>query len=202
MFTRLSAVVSLALLAVSPAASAWNALKNPDFIGGTSGWNVSHTGGGAAGWVSFLSAPADASGGSLRLDSDTGGSPTPAVSHADQCVDIARWLDLDVAVTKIDNSPGGGGTHTFKLDVYDQAGCTGNILSTITLPDAGVPVAGNNGAPWTEVSVLGTPLPAGAISARMNLDTTAPTGSISYFLLDHILVIPPDEIFPDAFEGN
>jgi len=202
MFAKFPAVVSLALLAASPSAMAWNLLKNPDFIGGTAGWNVTHTGGGGAGWESFLSAPADAAGGSLRLDSDTGGALTAATSHADQCVDVAKWLDIDVAVTKIDDSPGGGGTHTFKLDLYDQADCAGNIIGTITLPEAGVPVAGNNGAPWTEVSVLGTPLPAGAISAKMNLDTTAPTGQISYFLVDHILVVPPDEIFPDAFEAG
>ncbi len=192
MFPKLPALVSLALLAASPAASAWNILKNPDFVAGTSGWNTS----GTASWESYLSAPADAAGGSLRLDSD------PGTAHADQCVDVSKWLDIDVSVTKFDNVPGGGGTHTFKLDVYGQPGCAGVVLSTITLPEAGVTVSGNQGASWTEVSVLGTPLPSGALSAKMNLDTAAASGEVSYFLLDHIQVVPPDEIFPDAFEGN
>jgi len=200
MSTKLPSAVLIALLTASPTAFAWNLLTNPDFNGGTSGWNVTHTGGGTASWESYLSGPG--SGGSLRLDSDTGASPTPATSHADQCVDVSKYFDIDVAVTKFDNSPGGGGTTTFKLEVYDQAGCAGNILSTINLPNAGVPVPGNTGATWTEVSVLGTPLPSGGISAKISLDATAPTFSIAYFLVDHIQVVPADEIFPDAFEGN
>jgi hypothetical protein len=192
MSAKLPLVVCIALLAASPAAFAWNILKNPDFSGGTAGWNISHTGGGAAGWESYLSGPGP--GGSLRLDSD------PGTSHADQCVDVQKWFDIDVLVDKFNNAPGGGGTHTFKLDVFDQADCAGTILSTITLPEAGVTVTGNT-ADWTEVSVLGTPLPSGAISAMISLDTAAPSGSTSYFLLDHVQVVPPDEIFPDAFEG-
>jgi hypothetical protein len=202
MVAKLPLAVSVAMLMSSPVAFAYNLLKNPDFSGGTSGWNVTHSGGGTASWESYLSGPADGIGGSLRLDSDTGASPTPAKSHADQCVDVSNYFDIDVAVTKFDNAPGGGGTTTFKLEVYDGAACAGNILSTITLPNAGVPVPGNTGATWTEVSVLGTPLPSGAISAKINLDATAPTSAISYVLVDHILVVPPDEIFPDDLEGN
>jgi hypothetical protein len=194
MFAKLPLFVAVALLAASPAAFAWNILKNPDFVGGTANWNVTHTGGGTASWESFLSAPGP--GGSLRLDSD------PGTSHADQCVDVTKWFDIDVSVDKFNNSPGGGGTNTYKLDLFDQADCAGNILSTITLPDAGIIVKGNTGADWTEVSVLGTPLPSGAISAKISLDTAAPTGSTSYFLLDHVQVVPPDEIFPNDFEAN
>lgn len=192
MSTRIRLALIVFLAACAPAAQAWNVLKNPDFVGGTAGWNTS----GSGSWESYLSAPADAAGGSLRLDSD------PGTAHADQCVDVAKWLDIDVSATKFSNASSGDGTHTFKLVVYDQAGCTGNVLSTITLPEAGTAVMGNNGATWTEVSVLGTPLPSGAISAKMNLDTAATSGSISYFLLDHIEVVPPDEIFPDDFEGG
>ena len=197
MFSASHLAAALLVLS-SPDVLAYNLLKNPDFVkhpddvSGLVGWNTS----GAASWESYLSAPADGTGGSLRLDSD------PGTAHADQCVDVRKWLDIDVAVTKFNNASSGDGTHTFKLDVYDQAGCTGNILSTITLPETGAAVMGNNGATWTEVSVLGTPLPSGAISAKMNLDTAATSGSISYFLLDHVQVVPPDEIFPDEFEGN
>jgi hypothetical protein len=179
------------LVAVSSGAHAWNILKNPDFSGGTTGWNITHTGGGTASYESFLGSPA---GGSLRMDSD------PGTSHADQCVDVQKWLVIDIAVRAFNNVPGGGGTHTNKLDVYDAADCGGNILSTITMPDAGTPVVETPG--WYEVSVLGTPLPSGAISAKLSLDTAAPSGSTSYFLLDHAQVVPPDEIFPNAFELN
>jgi hypothetical protein len=196
MFARLLAA-SIVLLAASPAASAYNALKNGAFSGGTNGWNLSSTGGGAAGYESFFGTPA---GGSLRLQSYNYNS----TSHADQCVDIHKWFALDFSLRKFNNGESGSGTHPFKLDIYDAADCGGNVLSTITLPDAGDPVVdGSNPVTgWIEVSVLGTPLPSGALSAKVSLDTIAGPSGVSYYLLDDVQVVPPDEIFPDSFEGS
>src|SRR6478736_6216099 len=164
MFARLPALVSLALFAVSPAASAYNLLKNGAFNGGSDGWNLSSSGGGQSGYESYFGTPA---GGSLRLQSYNFG----AISHADQCVDIHKWFALDFSLRKFVNGESGTGTHPFKLDVYDAADCGGNVLSTIMLPDAGVAITdGNPATGWIEVSVLGTPLPAGAISAKVSLD--------------------------------
>ena len=84
----------------------------------------------------------------------------------------------------------------------NAADCAGNVLSTITLPDAGVAVDGNPVSGWIEVSVPGTPLPSGAASARVSLDTIAGASGYSYYLLDNVQVVPPDEIFPDTFEAN
>lgn len=188
MSAKLPVALAIALLAASPAASAWNLLNNPDFTGSANDWNLSSTGGGSASYESFLGSPA---GGSLRLQA-YGGQTT----HADQCVDIHKWLSVDFVLRKFDNAEGSGGTHNFKLDVYDGAGCVGNILSTITLPDAGDTLVDN----WVEVSVLGTPLPSGAVSAKVNLDTNGGASGVSYYLIDHVQVVPPDEIFPDDFE--
>ena len=85
MSAKLPLVAAVALLAVSPAASAWNVLKNPDFSGGATPWNLSSTGGGDASYESFFGSPA---GGSLRLQSYN----FNATSHADQCVDIGKWM--------------------------------------------------------------------------------------------------------------
>jgi len=194
MFARLPALVSLALFAVSPAASAYNVLKNGAFNGGTASWNLSSSGGGAAGSESYFGSPA---GGSLRLQSYNFG----AISHADQCVDIHKWFALDFSLRKFVNGESGSGTHPFKLNVYDAADCDGNVLSTITLPDAGDAVGGNPATGWIEVWVLGTPLPSGAISAKVSLDAIAGASGVSYYLLDDVQVVPPDEIFPDEFEG-
>ncbi len=196
MFAR-SLAASIVLLAASPAASAYNVLKNGAFSGGTNGWNLSSTGGGAAGYESFFGTPA---GGSLRLQSYN----YNATSHADQCVDIHKWFALDFSLRKFNNGESGSGTHPFKLDVYDAADCGGNVLSTITLPDAGDPVVdGSNPVTgWIEVSVLGTPLPSGALSAKVSLETIAGPSGVSYYLLDDVQVVPPDEIFPDSFEGS
>jgi hypothetical protein len=196
MFARLLAA-SIVLLAASPAASAYNVLKNGAFSGGTNGWNLFSTGGGAAGYESIFGTPA---GGSLRLQSYNYNS----TSHADQCVDIHKWFVLDFSLRKFNNSESGSGTHPFKLDVYDAADCGGNVLSTITLPDAGDPVvdSSNPATGWIEVSVLGTPLPSGALSAQVSLDTIAGPSGVSYYLLDDVQVVPPDEIFPDSFEDS
>ena len=174
----------------TPDALAYNALKNGDFSGSTNDWNLSSTGGGTAGYESFLGSPA---GGSLRLQA----YPVQA-AHADQCVDVHKWFSLDFALRKFDNAESGGGTHEFKLDIYDAASCGGTILSTITLPEAGTTL----GDSWVEVSVDGTPLPSGAVSAKVNLDTISGASGVSYYLIDHVQVVPTDEIFPDGFEGG
>ena len=195
MFSRSKLAAATLLLAVSSSASAYNVLKNGAFSGGSDGWNLSSTGGGQAGYESYFGTPA---GGSLRLQSYNFG----ATSHADQCVDVQKWFALDFSLRKFNNGESGSGTHPFKLEVFDAADCGGNVLSTITLPDAGDAVGGNPATGWIEVSVLGTPLPSGAISAKVSLDTIAGPSGVSYYLLDDVQVVPPDEIFPDAFEAN
>jgi len=189
-------LLTIAAVILPGAASAWNVLKNPGFTGGTTPWNLSATGGGNASYESSFGSPA---GGSLRLQSYNFDS----TSHADQCVDISKWAVIDFSLRQFDESPSGGGTHTFKLDIYDAAGCTGNKLgSPITLPLTGDPVDGNPATGWAEVSVLGTPLPSGAISAQVTLDVVAGSSTVAYFLVDDVQVVPPDEIFPDNFEGG
>jgi hypothetical protein len=195
MSTRSRIMLLACLLLATPAARAYNVLRNGDFSGGVASWNTSATGGGTAGYESFFGTPA---GGSLRLQSYN----FNATAHADQCVDISKWLDIDFSLRKFNEGESGGGTHPFKLDIYDAAGCTGNVLSTITLPEAGDPVDGNPTTGWIEVSVLGTPLPSGAVSAKVSLDTIAGASGVSYYLIDHVQVVPPDEIFPDTFDGN
>jgi len=195
MFSRSKLAAAALLLAASSSASAYNVLKNSDFAAGTTGWNLSGTGGGFAGSESYFGSPA---GGSLRLQSYA----FNATAHADQCVDIHKWFALDFSLRKFNDGESGSGTHPFKLDVYDAADCGGNVLSTITLPDAGEAVGGNPVTGWIEVSVLGTPLPSGAISAKVSLDTIAGASGVSYYLLDDVQVVPPDEIFPDSFEAN
>ncbi|HET7065159.1 MAG TPA: hypothetical protein VFI49_12865 [Rudaea sp.] len=194
MIARLLAAC-VVLLAASPAASAYNVLKNGDFAAGLDGWNLFSAGGGFAGPESNFGSPA---GGSLRLQSYN----FNATSHADQCVDIHKWFALDFSLRKFNDGESGSGTHPFKLETYDAADCSGNVLSTITLPDAGDAVGGNPATGWIEVSVLGTPLPSGAISAKVSLDTIAGASGVSYYLLDDVQVVPPDEIFPDEFEGG
>ncbi|HSC12641.1 MAG TPA: hypothetical protein VLC97_16845 [Rhodanobacteraceae bacterium] len=183
------------LLFAASNALAYNVLKNGDFAAGANGWNLSGSGGGFAGTESFFGSPA---GGSLRLQSYT----FNATAHADQCVDIHKWFALDFSLRQFNDGESGSGTHPFKLDVYDAADCGGNVLSTITLPNAGDAVGGNPATGWVEVSVLGTPLPAGAVSAKVSLDTIAGASGVSYYLLDDVQVVPPDEIFPDGFEAN
>ena len=193
MFARLPFAVLITLLAASPGAFAWNLLKNPDFSGSTNSWNLSQTGGGGASYESVAGSPA---GGSLRLQAYAG-----QTAHADQCVDVSRWLNIDFGLRQFDNAEFDG-THTFKLDIYDTAACTGAKLSTITLPVAGGTGFDCSPTCWYEVSVLGTPLPSGAVSAKVNLDTNGGAAGVSYYLIDHVQVVPPDAIFPDAFEGN
>jgi hypothetical protein len=183
------------LLAGSLNASAYNALKNGDFNGSASSWNLSGTDGGSASYETTSGSPA---GGSLRLEA-FGANQT---AHADQCVDISRWFVIDFSVRKFVDAEGGGGTHPFKVETFDAASCTGNVLSTITLPESGTPEGGDPASGWIEVSTLGTPLPSGAISAKVSLDAIAGASGYSYYLMDHVLLVPPDEIFPDDFEGS
>jgi hypothetical protein len=196
MFAKLPLAIFAALLIASPAASAYNVLKNGNFTGGSDRWNLSSTGGGQAGYESFFGTPA---GGSLRLQSYNFNS----TSHADQCVDIHKWFALDFSLRKFNNGESGSGTHPFKLETYDAADCGGNVLSTITLPEMGDAVVdGNPATGWSEVSLLGTPLPSGALSAKVSLDTIAGPTGVSYYLIDDVQVVPPDEIFPDDLEGS
>jgi hypothetical protein len=192
MFARSSVVFAAVLLAAPLSASAYNVLKNPDFSGGTSPWNLSATGGGTSDSESFFGSPG---GGSLRLQAFS----INQTAHADQCADIGRWFAIDFSVRKFVEGEGSGGTHSFKVDTYDAADCGGNILSTITLPEVGTPEDGNPASGWIEVSVLGTPLPSGAISAKVSLDAIAGAAGYSYYLMDHVQLVPPDEIFPDDF---
>lgn len=196
MRVRLSCIfLPIAALAAPMSASAWNTLRNGDFVGGATPWGLNATNGGDASWESYFGSPG---GGSLRLSSYN----FTATSHADQCVDISKWLVIDFSLRQFDESPSGGGTHTFKLDIYDADGCNGNKLSTITLPQAGDPVDGNPATGWNETSVLGTPLPSGALSAQVNLDVVAGAATVAYFLVDNVQVVPPDEIFPDGYDGG
>jgi hypothetical protein len=187
-------VVALAIIA-STNALAYNALQNGAFKLNTTGWNLSATG---AQEETYLGAT---SGGSLHLDADPGFGP-PANAHADQCVDVHRWFAIDVSLAAFANSEGGGGTHAFKLDAYDDFNCTGNVVQTVTAVDSGTTVPGVAGSTWKIFSKTGTQLVGAALSAKMNLDTNAPTGGISYYLIDDVQVIPPDEIFPDTFGGG
>lgn len=123
-------------------------------------------------------------------------------AHADQCVDVHKWFAIDIVLAAFNNSEGGGGSHTFKLDVYDGLDCGGNIVQTITAVDSGTTINGVNNIPWTVFSNTGTQLVGAALSAKMNIDTNAPPGGISYYLVDDVQVIPPDEIFPDDFKSN
>jgi hypothetical protein len=195
MNARISFALAAALLISPLTASAWNVIKNPDFTGGITPWTTTFTNSGYPGFESFFGSPGN---GSLRLQSynfnDT--------SHAEQCVDIHKWSVIDFSLRKIDAGESGTGTHPFALQVFDAADCGGNVLSTIPLPESGTAVDGNPATGWIEVSVLGTPLPPGAISARVSLDTIAGTSGVSYYLIDHVQVVPVDEIFPDDFDGS
>jgi len=188
--------LALALVAASPVTLALNLLQNGDMVGGTSGWNLSASGGGSAGSESFFGSPA---GGSLRLQSYTFG----AISHADQCVDVHKWITIDFALRKFVNGESGSGTHPFKLTFYDAADCGGNMLDSVALPEAGIAMSGDGSNPasgWIEVALLGTVIPVGTISARVDLDAIAGASGVSYYLLDHVQVGPFDVIFPDDFE--
>lgn len=192
MSARLTCIlVTIAAMTLPSAASAWNVLKNPDFTGGITPWTSQTSNAGFVGWESSSGSPA---GGSLRLESFDSND----VSHAEQCVDIHQYSVIDFSLRQFNDAEGGTGTHPWKLDVYDAADCAGNVLSTIALPLAGTDVGGG----WIEVSTLGTPLPSGAISAKVNLDTLGGPGGFSYYLVDDVQVVPPDEIFPDSFEGG
>jgi hypothetical protein len=197
MFSRFGSItLAIAAALVLPVpAHAWNIVKNGDFVGGASGWTLSSTAGGNTGTESFFGSPAN---GSLRLAATSANS----TAHAEQCVDVSKWLALDFSLRQLSNGEYGGGAHPFTLDVYDGAACAGNKLATITLPLSGDAVDGNPVGAWIEVSVPGTPLPSGAASAKVNLDALAgPTGA-SYYYVDHVQVVPPDEIFPSAFDPD
>lgn len=186
----------LAGAAVSPA-HAYNVLKNGDFSGGMALPNWNHSG--PATWESYLGAPA---GGSLRIDADAGSSAVPVNAHVDQCVDVHKWFAIDISLAAVANAEAGSGTHAFTLDVYDGFDCTGNVVQTISAVDSGTTTPGVNDFAWKVFSNTGTQLPGNALSAKMNIDTNAQPAGISYYLIDDVRVVPPDEIFPDAFDGN
>lgn len=198
MSSRLTCLLMTLAAALLPGvAFGWNALKNPDFNPAlhTADWTLTGTG---AQWESYLGA---AAGGSLHLDADGGGA-NPVNAHAEQCVDVHRWFAVDVTLAAFNNAESGGGTHNFKLDVYDGLDCTGNIVQTITTVDSGATVPGINNSTWKVYSKTGTQLLGTALSAKMNIDTNAPPGGISYYLIDDVQVVPPDEIFLDSFGGD
>lgn len=192
----LAIAVASATIALPRVAAAWNLLKNPEFTGSTDNWNPIGTSGAIVGYESFFGSPGN---GSLRLQSQS----MNATSHAAQCVDVSKWQVIDFSLRKLYDGESGTGTHSFRLETYDAANCGGNLLAgTIVLPDAGTAVDGNPVGLWVEVSVLGTPLPSGALSAKVVLDTNAGSSGMSYYIFDHIQVVPPDEIFPDDFETH
>ena len=180
------------LLAASPSAFAINLIANPEFSGNIDGWTVVPDGG-TNGYESYLGSP---SGGSLRLEADTNHS-----ASAQQCVDVHRWVSIDVVLRQIKLSEYGSGNHTFKLDVFDAPDCAGSILTTVAPPDTGVTVI-SFGYPWIEESVYDTLLPVGSLSAKFTLRVAGgvAVSSHSGFLIDDVRVGPLDEIFIDPFE--
>jgi len=196
MHASLRIALLLVLVAASTNTIAINLLQGGDFtgIGSLGSWHLAATNGGVAGYESSAGAPA---GGCLRLQSFV----NSATAHADQCVDVHKWTTVDFVLRKFNDGEGGGGTHPFKVDFYDTAACGGSIVGTITLPDAGTPTPGVPDA-WLESSISGAPVPPGAISAKVNLDTIAGSGGFSYYLIDTVRFGPLDEIFLDDLEGN
>jgi hypothetical protein len=167
---------------------------NPDFDSDTSGWTLlPQSGGGVYRDFSFGSPD----NGTLRLDSFSNG----AIAEASQCVDIHKWTltGIDFVLRYFANAS--AGFHQFKLDIYDAAGCGGNVLDTLyPIEGAAVPVSGTPATGWLEAGDYGYALPPGALSARVDVnDAGTASGSASYFI-DHVQVGPLDVIFVDDFE--
>jgi hypothetical protein len=185
-------VAAVLLVAAAPGAFALNLVYNPDFNTDTSGWTLLPQAGGSAYRDFSFSSPGP---GVLRLDAYGNG----AIAEARQCVDIHKWTTIDFSLHYFPNAT--QGYHEFKLDVYDAAGCTGNVLDSLyPIEAAAVPVDGYPATGWLEAGDYGYTLPSGALSARLDLaDAGTVAGNASY-LIDHVQVGPLDVIFADDFE--
>ena len=182
------------LLGASPGAFAINLTYNPDFDTNLDGWTLlPQSGGGVYRDFSFGSPDT----GTLRLDALSNG----AIAEIRQCVDIHKWLTIDFALRYFANVT--GGFHEFKLDIYDAAGCTGNILDTLYPSEGGaVAVDGTPSTGWLEAGDYGYVLKPGAVTARIDLATAGtPAGNAGY-LIDHVQVGPLDVVFVDNYDGD
>lgn len=191
---HLRAFVTVAALACADA-SAIDLVGNGSFAGNIDGWGAAASGGGVVQYESYLGSP---NSGSLRLTADAGQS-----SKATQCVDVHVWVSVDFALRKIKNSEYGDGSHDFHVDIYDADGCDsggGGRIDTIAAPESGASVDGVGGIPWVEAAVSGVPLPVGARSALIVLQTSAGASSKSEYLMDLVRFGPLDVIFVDPFD--
>jgi len=196
MSTKLLQLLALLLIAVTPCAFGINMVQNPDFDADTGGWTLTPQSGGSAYRDCCFGSPDT---GTLRLDAFSDG----AIGEASQCVDIHKWTltGIDFALRYFPNAP--FGFHQFKLDIYDAAGCGGNLLDTL-YPNEGAAVAvgGTPATGWLEAGDYGYALPVGAMSARLDVSAAGTAaGSASYFV-DHVQVGPLDVIFVDDFDGD
>jgi hypothetical protein len=194
MSTRLRQMFAVALIAASPGAFAINMVQNPDFDADTTPWTLAPQSGGSVYRDCCFGSPDT---GTLRLDAFSDG----AIAEASQCVDIHKWVTIDFALRYFANAS--SGFHQFKLDIYDAPGCSGNNLGTL-YPDEGA-AAAVPGAPasgWFEAGDYGYVLPAGAVSALVDVSAAGTaSGNASYFV-DHVQVGPLDVIFVDDFDGD
>jgi hypothetical protein len=185
-------LVAVLFFAASSGAFAIDLVNNPEFDADISGWTPLPQNGGGVYRDCCFGSPND---GTLRLDAFSDG----AVAEATQCVDIHKWLTIDFALRYFPNAT--SGSHQFKLDIYDTAGCTGTVLDTL-YPDEGaaVPVTGNPSTGWLEAGYYGYTLKSGSMSALIDVSATGTAaGNASYFV-DHVQVGPLDVIFADDYE--
>ncbi|HEX6833606.1 MAG TPA: hypothetical protein VF132_08735 [Rudaea sp.] len=194
MFAR--AIVAAVLLSASTL-HATNAVQNPNFTGGISGWSASSVGGGAY-YESYFGSPV---GGALRLDTNS----FNATAQGTQCVDLHKFVTmnaiaLDFSLRYAINGQSGTGTHQFKLEVYDQAGCAGNLLTTLVPDEAQAIAVDGIGAGWKEAGQYGTAYPPGALSALVSVQTASGSAGVANFMIDDVYVGPLDVIFADDLE--
>lgn len=186
-------IFAILILVSSPGAFAIDVVSNPDFDSDTNGWTLLSAGGSAYRDCCFGSPTT----GTLRLDANFNG----ATAEARQCVDLHKWTQtgLDFALRYFPNSP--WGFHEFKLEIYDAAGCGGNLLDTLyPIEGAAVPVSGTPDTGWLEAGFYNYALPAGALSARLDFGVAGTAAGNASYLIDHVQVGPLDVIFADDFE--
>lgn len=187
-------IVAALLAAASSPCAAINAVQNPDMDGGIGGWSASESGGYVIG-ESYFGSP-DA--GSMRVQA----SSDDASATAFQCVDVHRWRTLDIGARLLQVTLAGTGSYAFGVDVYDTAGCHGNLLAGVALEPVGNPVPGSNGSTWIDADLPGVALPVGATSARIYFSVSASLPGmpgVAGFLVDHVQVGPREIIFDDGF---
>lgn len=185
-------LVAALLLALSSGALAIDMVYNPDFDTNADGWTLLPPSGA---YRDFSFGSPDT--GTLRLDALSNG----ATAEAWQCVDIHKWLltGIDFALRYFPNAP--SGFHQFKLDIYDAAGCSGNLLDTLyPIEGAAVPVSGTPATGWLEAGFYGYALPAGASSARVDVAVAGTAAGNASYMVDHVQVGPLDVIFVDDFD--